>query len=194
MDQYEEGMPEPTSSVSEVTSAIHHPEFAKVVIFTDDVVEYIKHALLKETLDAKNNWVLKSFTDTITKRTVNPKPLMSREGVEELSVSVRINVTRFCLLSKMEKEEINKMLEITADDLDVWLAQVWKKYEIPKEVYFSDIISDSIINLYQSLMKMSQDGSLQEFFKKTIVSKEIIGKAEGEKKGLSMPTFFKRSE
>jgi len=177
------------SATSMVTLAQHHPEFAKQVIFTDAIVEIIRHYLLTEQIskDGKN-W------ERIKETNGNElKPLMKESYAHELSSSLRPTISQFLLLTKMEKDEVNNMIEITADDIDTWLALNWKKADITSENYSSDLISDALINLIQSVAKASQDGSLQEFFKKTIQTRETVETGEQRKKSMfSLPSFFTR--
>ena len=177
------------SATSMVTLAQHHPEFAKQVIFTDAIVEMIRRYLLTEQI-SKDGKSWERIEDSGGNKL---KPLMEESFAHELSSSLRPTISQFLLLTRQEKEEVNNMIEITADDIDTWLALNWKKANISPENYYSDLISDALINLIQSVAKASQDGSLQEFFKKTIATKEIIDTGELKKKSLiSLPTFFTR--
>lgn len=177
-----------TTSVGSVQK---HPDFAKQVIYTDDIVEFIRHVFLNEEYEKPTQenplgkWVTRKLKDG-----TDLKPLMKEEYINDLLSHLRMNLTRTMLLSKMEKHEINNMLLITANDIDVWFAMNWKKAEISKEVYYSDILSDSLINLLQGIMKMPQDGSIQEFFKETYKINEISNPNAPQQKGISLPTFF----
>ena len=178
-----------TTSVGSVSK---HPDFAKQVIYTDDIVEFIRHVFMNEeyTKPTKDKpygeWVTKTLKDGETEL----KPLMKEEYINDLLSHLRMNLTRMMLLSKMEKHEVDNMLLITANDIDVWFAMNWKKAEISKEVYYSDLLSDSLINLLQAIMKMPQDGSIQEFFKETYKINEISNPNAPQQKGISLPTFF----
>lgn len=177
------------SATSMVTLAQHHPEFAKQVIFTDAIVEMIRRYLLTEQIsnDGKT-WI--RIKDSGGNKL---RPLMKESYAHELSSSLRPTISQFLLLTKQEKDEVNNMIEITADDIDTWLAYNWKKADITPENYYSDLISDALINLIQSVAKASQDGSLQEFFKKVIQTKEIVEAGEQKKRSMfSLPSFFTR--
>lgn len=190
-------MVQPVSSgvrTTSTTSAQKHPEFAKQVIYTDDIVEFVSHVFLNEQYERpskdhpRGRWIKKKDSEGN-----DVEPIMKEEYINDLLSNLRLNLTRLMILSKMEKHEINNMLLITANNLDVWFALNWKKAGIPKEIYYSDILSDSLINLLQALMKMPQDGSLQEFFKETYKISEISSGVD-QKKGISLPTFFSRGE
>jgi hypothetical protein len=173
-----------TSNIT--TGALHHPEFAKTVIFTDDIIEYIRHYLLNEVIspDGKT-WERRTDSD---KKYL--KPLMKEEYVYELVSHLRITISRFVPMSKLEKNEVNNMILITANDLDTWFALNWKKAGMSKGIYFSDLISDSLINLIESIMKMPQEGSIQEFFKDTYKGSESIGQPQGQQKNPIFPSFL----
>ena len=182
MDQ----QPSITRSQTITTGALHHPEFAKTVIFTDDIIEYIRHYLLNEVItpDGKNWERRKNIDGSLL------KPLMKEEYVYELISHLRITISRFVPMSKLEKNEVNNMIEFTANDLDTWFALNWKKAEISREMYFSDLISDSLINLIEAIMKMPQEGSIQDFFKDTYRGSESIGQPQGQQKNPVFPSFL----
>lgn len=181
----------PTQPISSTTSTIRlptqSPEFAKMVIFTDDIIEFIRHYLLNETIDVTGKeWVRRTGDDG--------KPmesLIKEEYVYQLSSMLRPTLTRIMIMTKMERDEVNNMILITANDIDTWFAMNWKKARIQKELYFSDMISDSLINLIQGLAKMSQEGSIQKFFGETYRTTESLIPKEGEKRPIiNLPSNF----
>jgi len=180
---------------TQVGSVQKHPDFAKQVIYTDDIVEFVRHVFMNEEWEKpdKDNpsgkWSKKILSDG-----TELKPIMREEYIIDLLSNLRLNLTRVMVLSKMERHEINNMLLITANNIDVWFALNWKKAEITREVYYSDILSDSLINLLQAIMKMPQDGSIQEFFKETYSVSEVSNTEAQKKSGIQMPTFFSKSE
>jgi len=179
-----------TTSVGSVSK---HPDFAKQVIYTDDIVEFIRHVFLNEEYTKPT--LEKPYGEWVTKTLKNGTvltPLMNEIYINDLLSHLRMNLTRMMLLSKMEKHEIDNMLLITANDVDVWFSMNWKKAEISKEVYYSDLLSDSLINLLQAIMKMPQDGSIQEFFKETYKINEMSNPNAPQQKGIQLPTFFNK--
>lgn len=165
-----------TSNVT--TGALHHPEFAKMVIFTDDIIEFIRHYLLNETLAPDGRgWEKRKTADG-----KELQPLMKEEFIYELISHLRLTITRFVPMSRLERHEVNNMIELTANDLDIWFMLNWKKAGMSKEMYYSDLLSDSIINLIEAVLKMPQDGSIQDFFKDTYRGSESIGPA-GQQQG-----------
>jgi hypothetical protein len=184
MDQQQ---PSVTRTQTVTTGALHHPEFAKTVIFTDDIIEYIRHYLLNEVIAADGKtWEQRK---DINKNLI--RPLMKEEYVYELVSHLRITITRFVPMSRLEKNEINNMIEFTANDLDTWFAMNWKKAGISRGMYFSDLISDSLINLIEAVMKMPQDGSIQDFFKDTYRGSESIGQ-QNQQKNPIFPSFLQK--
>jgi hypothetical protein len=169
------------------TGALHHPEFAKLVIFTDDIIEFIRHYLLNEVISSDG----KTWAKRLDINGKALKPLMKEEYVYELTSHLRITITRFVAMTKMEKNEVNNMIEFTANDLDIWFALNWKKAGMSKEMYYSDLVSDSIINLIEAIMKMPQEGSIQDFFKTTYSGSESIGQPQQQQKNPIFPSFLK---
>lgn len=173
------------------TSARSHPEFAKQVIFTDDVIEFVKHIFMNEEWDKDaKEWVRKK--DHADR---NLDPMMKEDYINDLMSMLRLCLTRFMAMSKMERHEINNMILITANNIDIWFLMNWKKAGITREVYYSDILSDSLINLLEAIMKMPQDGSIQDFFKDTYRGSENLGadpNAGNRRPLISLPTFFNR--
>jgi len=181
-----------SSTVSTVHLATHSPEFAKQVIFTDDIIEFIRHYLLNEQIDETGQkWIRRKVKDADNKD-VDVKPLMKEEYVYQLTSMLRPTVTRIMILTNMERDEVNNMIEITADDIDYWFAMNWKKAGVEKELYFSDMISDSLINLIEGLCKMAQEGSIQKFFGETYKSSEsMIPTQETAKRPIvNLPSSF----
>lgn len=173
------------------TSARAHPEFAKQVIFTDDIIEFVKHVLMNEEWDKDaKQWVRKK---DVKNRELDP--MMKEDYINDLVSILRLCLTRFMAMSNMKEHEINNMLLISANDIDIWFLMNWKRAGITREVYYSDILSDSIINLLEAVMKMPQDGSIQEFFKDTYKGHENLGEGAGQTQGrtiFSLPTFFSK--
>lgn len=173
------------------TSARSHPEFAKQVIFTDDVIEFIKHIFMNEEWNKEQKeWVRKQDA----KKRELP-PMMKEDYINDLMSMLRLCLTRFMAMSKMKEHETNNMVLITANNIDIWFLMNWKKAGISREVYYSDILSDSLINLLEAIMKMPQDGSIQDFFKDTYRGSENLGgdqTSPGRRPLIALPTFFNR--
>jgi hypothetical protein len=184
--------PQPISTTSStVHLATHSPEFAKQVIFTDDIIEFVRHYLLNETInETGTQWIRRKIKQLDGSET-ELRPLMKEEYVYQLTSMLRPTITRIMILTKMELEEVNNMILITANDLDYWFAMSWKKAGIEKELYFSDLISDSLINLIQALAKMSQEGSIQKFFGETYKTTESLMPQPMQQRSLvSLPSSF----
>jgi hypothetical protein len=171
--------------------ATHSPEFAKQVIFTDDIIEFIRHYLLNEVIDETGKkWVRKTLTNEF-KVEVESDPMMKEEYVYQLTNMLRPTVTRLLILTKLERDEVNNMILITANDLDVWFAMNWKKAGMQKEIYFSDLISDSLINMIEAIAKMSQEGSIQKFFGETYRTTESLATQQQPlKPAIQLPSSF----
>ncbi len=183
-------LPAPQRNVPVYTSARSHPEFAKQVIFTDDIIEFVKHIFMNEEWNKESKkWVIKKDS-----KGRNLEAMMKEDYINDLLSMLRLCLTRFMPMSKMKEHEINNMILITANNIDFWFAMNWKKAGITREVYYSDILSDSLINLLEAIMKMPQDGSIQDFFKDTYRGSEQIGGEQGQGKRplLSLPSFFSR--
>jgi len=170
--------------------ATHSPEFAKQVIFTDDIIEFIRHYLLNEVIDETGKkWIRKTYTKNNV--SVEADPMMLEEYVYQLTNMLRPTVTRLLILTKLERDEVNNMILITANDLDVWFAMNWKKAGMQKEIYFSDLISDSLINMIEAIAKMSQEGSIQKFFGETYRTTESLAtQQQPPKPAIQLPSSF----
>ena len=179
----------PVTRVQQIGSQQHNPEFVKQIVFTDDIIEFVRHVLMNEAWNKKEEkWEIKTALDG---NKLNP--MMNESYINDLLSMLRLCLTRFMPLSKMEKHEVNNMILITANNIDFWFALNWKAAGISKEVYYSDLLSDSLINLLQAIMKMPQDGSIQDLFKDTYRASENVGEQQqGNKPLFSMPTFFSR--
>jgi len=172
-----------------------NPEFVKQIVFTDDVIEFVRHVFMNEVFVKENDkdpgkWMRKTTLDG--KRL---QPLMNEDYINDLLSMLRLNLTRFMPLSKMEKHEVNNMILIIANNIDFWLMMNWRAAGISKEVYFSDILSDSLINLLEAIMKMPQDGSIQKVIGEIYNYNEGAGTQQLQNKPLiSLPSFFNRGE
>lgn len=185
----------PSQPISTTQSTVHlpthSPEFAKQVIFTDDIIEFVKHTLLNESIDETGRKWVRRKVKSKTGEDIEMKPLMKEEYIYQLTSMLRPTITRMLIMTNMEKEEVNNMILITANDIDYWFAMNWKKAEIEKELYFSDMISDSLINLIQALTKMSQEGSIQKFFGETYRTSESLGQVQNQPRSIiNLPSSF----
>jgi len=172
-----------------------NPEFVKQIVFTDDVIEFVRHVFMNEVFVKKNDKDPGSWERKQTLSGKQLQPLMNEDYVNDLLSMLRLNLTRFMPLSKMEKHEVNNMILIIANNIDFWFMMNWKSAGISKEVYFSDILSDSLINLLEAIMKMPQDGSIQKVIGEIYNYNEGAGTQQPQNKPLiSLPSFFNRGE
>jgi len=185
----------PVTRVQTGVGSQRNPEFVKQIVFTDDVIEFVRHVFMNEVFVKANEKDPGKWERKTSLAGKQLQPLMNEDYVNDLLSMLRLNLTRFMPLSKMEKHEVNNMILIIANNIDFWFMMNWRLAGISKEVYFSDILSDSLINLLEAIMKMPQDGSIQKVIGEIYNYNEGAGNQQPQNKPLiSLPSFFNRGE